>query len=522
MNEKSYLSNYLKIYFWQGLAFVMRIFSLFVVTPFLTQNPTLFGIYSVCVSVTIFLIYADLGFLRATQKYAAESYAKKNRDEEMRFIGFGGFILLIFTLICTLVFYFLAIYPELILKSLDTHEKNKIASQLFLILAIFTPLTIFQRMSSMIFDIRLDGYINQRISLFSSLISILSTFYFFRSGNYNIIGYFLFSQILNFIAVISAFYLAKSMYNYNLKLLFKNVRLNIEIYEKTKKLAYSGLYIIVMWILFYELDQIVISKLMGPTKVALYVIAFSFSSIFRSIFGILFSPFTVRANHFIENKDRFKNFCKNIIIFCAPLVVLPTISFVIIAKPFVLTWVGESYNESILLARIFPLTFTMSFISYTLTIVLLANEKTKEMYVVSTLQPLIYWIGIMLTYSKIGILSFGIFKLVATLFSEIYCLHLLIKYLSISLKEFLKLIYPILFSVILLIFTLTYLSNNILPLQKSKSNLFIVFLATGFCILLGFVVQYFSSNLFRTTINNIFCKISQNRIWFFKKSLSCN
>ena len=522
MNEKSYTSNYLKIYFWQGLAFIMRFFSLFIVTPFLTKNPTVFGIYSVCVSVTIFLIYADLGFLRATQKYAAESYAKKNRNEEMRYIGFGGFILLIFTLICTLIFYFFAIHPELLIKSLDTQEKNKIASQLLLILAIFTPLTILQRMSSMIFDIRLDGYINQRLSLLSSLVSILSTFYFFRNGNYDIIGYFLFSQILNFIVIIITFYLAKSMYNYKLKLLFKNVRLNFEIYKKTKKLAYSGLYIIIMWILFYELDQVVISKLMGPTKVAFYAIAFSFSSIFRSIFGILFSPFTVRANHLIENQDRFKKFCKDVIILCAPLVVIPTISFVIIAKPFVLTWVGESYTESILLARLFPLTFTMSFISYTLTIVLLANEKTKEMYVVSTLQPLIYWTGIMLTYSKIGILSFGIFKLIATVFSEIYCLHLLIKFLSITLKEFFKMIYPIFFSIILLIFTLTYLSNNILPLQKSKTNLFIVLLANGFCILLSFVIQYFSSTLFRTTINNIFCKISQNRILFFKKIVTSN
>lgn len=505
MANKSYLSNYLKIYFWQGTAFVMRFLSLFIVTPFLTKDPTIYGIYAVCVSITIFLIYADLGFLRAVQKYAAECYAKSDRDEEMRYIGFGGFVLLIFTGIITLLFYFLSIYPEFLIKGLYITEKIKIASKLLLILAFFTPLTIFQRMSSMIFDIRLDGYINQRLSLFSSLIVILSALYFFRKGYYDIIGYFLFSQILNLVVVVISFIIIVKNYNYSLISFFKNIKFKKKLYDKTKRLAYSGLYIIVMWILFYELDQIVISKFLGASKVAIFAIAFSFSSLFRSIFGILFAPFTIRSNHFVgnDNNEQFNRFCLQVVSLCAPIVLLPTLALVLVAKPIVLTWVGESYIESIALARFFPLSFSLSFISYTLTIILVAKEKTKEMYIMSTLQPIIYWAGIAMTFSICGLLSFGIFKLFATLITEIYSFHLLVKFLKISIKEFLKILYPVIFPVIFLAISLS-ISNIYLPVVKSKSNLFIVLFTTGVCICLSFIIQYATSSYIRNNVKSIF------------------
>ena len=50
-----------------------------IVIPRLSAEVNSYGIYSVVVSLMIFLQYADLGFLGAGQKYAAESYAKNDR-----------------------------------------------------------------------------------------------------------------------------------------------------------------------------------------------------------------------------------------------------------------------------------------------------------------------------------------------------------------------------------------------------------------------------------------------------------
>ncbi len=69
----SYKKNYIKIYFWQSLSFVLNFVALFIVTPLISNNSEVFGIYSVCVSFGIFLQYADLGFLNAGKKYASEA-----------------------------------------------------------------------------------------------------------------------------------------------------------------------------------------------------------------------------------------------------------------------------------------------------------------------------------------------------------------------------------------------------------------------------------------------------------------
>ncbi|MES2427310.1 MAG: polysaccharide biosynthesis protein [Bacteroidota bacterium] len=495
----------MKIYFWQGAAFILRFLSMFIVVPYLTKEPSIYGIYSICISVTIFLNYADLGFLSAGQKYAAECCSRNERTEEMKYIGFGTFVLLIFASLCVLIFLYLGFNPKELIKGLDTQDKTSIASSLLFILAGFTPVTVLQRMVSMIFDIRLDSYINQRVSLFGSIITISSVFYFFRSGSYGIIPYFFFSQSINLIAVLVSIWLANKKYNYNIGQLLSYIRFNSVIYKKANGLAYSGLYVMILWILFYEIDQFAIGKFIGVEKVAIYAIALSFSTLFRSIYGILFAPFNVRANYFVGNgdEDGLKRFCLQLFCLSAPLVVLPTIAFVLVAKLFIISWVGVNYTESIELARLFALIFTLSFISYPASMILIVKVRMKEMYVIATIQPLVYWIGVLSTYSFWGLLSFGLFKFIAISIAEIYYFYILAKYLDMSLmmlfrKAFYPIMLPLLFLVIILTFAVEYL-----PHEKSKINLLIVLGTTGICILISFILQYFASSNIRIVIKNL-------------------
>ena len=82
--KKDYTSSYLKNYVFQVLATVIGFLSLFIVVPFISENQTLYGIYSVCVSLSVFFNYADLGLLTAGQKYAGEYYAQGNKKDEIR------------------------------------------------------------------------------------------------------------------------------------------------------------------------------------------------------------------------------------------------------------------------------------------------------------------------------------------------------------------------------------------------------------------------------------------------------
>lgn len=505
MMGNTYSIKYLKIYFWQGAAFLLRFLSLVIVTPYLTKDPSTYGIYAICISVTIFLNYADLGFLRAGQKYAAECCARGERIEEMKYIGFGTFVLLIFSILCASVFFYLGYHPQILIKGLDTTEKISTASQLLIILAGFTPVTVLQRMTSMIFDIRLDSYINQRLSLFASAISIVSVFYFFHGNNYRIVSYFFFTQSVNFLIVMICLVVAKIKYTYDIKQLLKCVQFNTSVYKKVNRLAYSGFYIMVVWIVFYELDQIAIGKFLGAEKVAIYAIAFTFAILFRSIYGILFSPFNVRVNYYVGNNDDegLKKFCFQLFSLSLPLVVIPTIAIALVARPFIISWVGSAFSESVNLAILFSLIFSLSFISYCASMILVAKERIKEMYIIATIQPIIYWVGIISSYSFLGLISFGSFKLIATLVSEVYYFFILVKFLEIPVKElFQKAIYPIIFPLIFLFLSLL-LANQYFPDEKSKVNLLFVIGTTGICIVSSLLILYLTSPEIRSISKNL-------------------
>ena len=260
-----------------------------------------------------------------------------------------------------------------------------------------------------------------------------------------------------------------------------------------------------VWILFYELDAIVIGKFLGVDKVAIYAIAWSFATLFRTIFGTLYSPFAIRVNHFIGIGDDkgLKSYCLQLISLSTPIVIISTVAFALVAKPFVLTWVGIKYMESINIARLFSLLFTLSFISYSTSMFLTAKIRIKEMSIIATIQPVIYWLGVIFTHKQWGLLSFAVFKLAATVVSEVCYLYLLIKLLEISLKDIFKnTIYPILLPLMFLMASLTYV-NSLFALDKSKYNLLLVLATTGAGITISLSIQYFTNSGIRSAVKNI-------------------
>jgi O-antigen/teichoic acid export membrane protein len=487
---------------------------MFIVMPFLTKSPSTYGIYAICISITLFLNYADLGFLRAGQKYAAESFARDDRQGEMQFIGFGAFILLLFSLVCAIGFFIFSLRPEILINDIGSHAKVKIASDLLFLLAIFTPITVLQRVVTMIFDIRLEGYILQRLNLFSSLLSILSIFYFFKENRYEIVLYFLLLQTLNFFVVIAGAFILKKRYEYDFLELIKNIRFNGVIYEKVRGLAYSGLYVMFVWVLFYELDQIVIGKILSIEKVAIYSIAFALSSFFRSIYGILFTPFSNQANYYVGicDNEGLKSFCIKMFSLSAPVVILPTIAFALISNSLIVTWVGPAFGESVKLAVLFSLLFSVCFISYTSSMILLVTVRVKEMYTIATIQTFIFWIGVISTYSFLGLFSFALFKLIATLVSEIFYIFILSDFVKLSVFDLIaKVAYPILIPLIFLMISLT-VAVHFFPNTKSSLNLLIVLGTTGLFIGLSFFLYYFTSFEFRKLTKSFVSNISISKI----------
>ena len=500
--QNSYTKNYLKIYFWQGVSLILNFLSMFIVVPYLTSEPAIYGIYTVCISISIFLAYADLGFMSAGQKYAAEYFARGEISEEIKVTGFTAFILIVFLLLFSVGFLILSFQPGLLIKDLIPGKQENIAHSLLLILALFTPVTILQRLLQIIFGIRLEDYIVQRSNIVASLLKILSVLWFFRSGQYNIVGYFLFSQIMSLLAAVLTLLIARQLYNYDFKLLLKAVHFNKRIFTKTKNLAFSSLYLTLTWILFYELDTIVIGKFFGVNQVAIYAIGLSVLSFFRSVLGIFYSPFSNRFNHFYAVGDRvgLKSFYLHVTIILAPIVVIPILTVSLLARPLVLSWVGANYTDSVEIVKLIVLCNLLAFVTYPGGILLVVQERIKEIYLVNTIIPFVYWSGIILSYSFLGLKSFAIFKLIAFSISAFYYYYLMLKILNISfIKSFKEIFLPILFPLLFLIVT-TIIVKSYLPCEKSKLNFLIVSITAGCLILVSFIIQYFSSSRIRIYI----------------------
>ncbi|MDD4993347.1 MAG: hypothetical protein PHR83_14065 [Paludibacter sp.] len=478
---------------------------MFIVIPYLTSQPVIYGIYTVCISISIFLAYADLGFMGAGQKYAAEHFARAEHKEELKIIGFTAFILFVFLFLFSVAFLVLSFHPEFIIKNLVQGSQSTIASSLFLILAIFTPVTLLQRVLQLIFGIRLEDYIVQRSNIVASLFKILSVFWFFKNGTYNIVGYFLFVQVANLLASLVTLFIASKRYNYDFRFLLKAVKFDKLVYDKTKGLAFTSLYLTFTWILYYELDPTVIGKFFGANQVAIYAIGLTILSFFRSTLGILFSPFNARFNHFIGlNDDKgLKALYLNVTTLFAPLVVIPIVSVYLMASPLVLTWVGAKYTESVQVTQFLVVCNLFAFITYPAGIFLMAKQRIKEIYFVSTLIPIVFWLGVILTHSFLGVKSFAVFKFVAFAVSALSYHLIMIKYLEISFLKSIKSIMGLLILPLSFLFGMAYLIIDFLPHDKSKPNLLIV-AATVLClIVIAGIIQYIVSLKLRMTVKSV-------------------
>ena len=485
---------------------------MFIVVPYLTSEPVTYGIYTVCISISIFLAYADLGFLGAGQKYAAEYFAKGDRQEEIQVIGFTNFILLVFLALFSVGFLILSFHPEFLIKDLAPGKQEMIASSLLLILALFTPVTLLQRLLQMIYGIRLEDYIIQRTNIVASLLKIVSVLWFFRNGEYNIVGYFLFVQIVNLLAAFITLLIARKRYNYDFNALLRSIHFNRRVFTKTKTLAFTSLYLTFTWILYYELDPTVIGKFLGPNHVAIYAIGLTVLSFFRSILGILFSPFNARFNHFIGigDEEGLRLIYSKVTTILAPIVVIPIVTITLLISPLILSWVGVNYVDSVEITQYLILCNIFAFITYPTSIFLMAKERIKEIFLISTLIPIIYWTGIISTYHFFGLKSFAIFKLIAFGASAIGYYFIMIRFLKIntfrSLKEFfLPMLLPILFLI-----GVSHLIIDHLPVEKSKINLLIVSVTATLLLTIAFVIQYLMSSNIRSTLKGIIPILSAN------------
>jgi O-antigen/teichoic acid export membrane protein len=481
---------------------ILGILSMFVVVPYISSNQTVYGIYSACISLNVFMTYADIGFVGAGQKFASEMYAKGDLREEIGMIGFVSFVLFCFSLLFLFAVLILAMFPMLLFKNLGNAQDIVTASTLLYIVAGSAPLMILQRAVQLIFGVRLEDYIFQRIIIVGSVLKLVSVLYFFSSGKYDITGYFLFMQIVNLGAFVVCLAEAKRRYSYSLRGLLMSFRYSKIHYHRMKTLAFSTFYATIAWILFFELDSLVIAKVFGPTYVAQYAVAMTILIFLRTAFGTIYGPFQYRFNHFVGLRDDegLRDLVKKVIIIMLPFVLFPIVAIIVFSRPLLISWVGPEYLNSVDILQLLVLGYALHFISQPTSILLIAKEKNKSIVLISSVTTLIYWCGILLVYTHYGVLSFAIFKFAAFWISGIFYLYWLLKFLEIDIVTFgRRYLLPIVPAIILVVLMLTMVDTSGIQTKSTRDMLTLV-LWGGAGALVGSILYVLISKPMRQAI----------------------
>ncbi len=499
------MRKYVKIYCWQAISIVFNFAAVFVVTPYISANPDLYGIYSIVIAAYLFISYADFGFLSAGMKYAAESYAQKNIKNEIEVIGFSGMVFLVFASVYALGVFIISYNPSLLVRGINNVDELMIARKLLILLAFSVPILVFQRIIQIIYGVRLQDYKFQRVLIVSNIIKLLSVFLFFGNGKYLIVEYFFFSQLCMLIAVLTGFLMIHVSLDYDIVLLFKSFKFSKKLFKKTRKLAFTTIFLTLCWILYYELDTFAIAKIFGAKQVAIYAIGLTIITYFRSLFGVIFTPFVARFNHFVGLGDTLglQQFFIKVMVIFLPVTVFPVIAVFLTTQNFIFTWVGEVYTSSVSVAQFLVLCYIFSFITYPSGILIMANERVKALYFTSALQPVVFWSGILITYRFLGLQSFAYFKFLAFFLETIVYTIIILNFLNIKIQTlFKKIMLPALIPLILMILSLL-LVRPYLPLTIGKINMLYYFLSIGIIVLMGVVCYYFTSKIFKEYVNKL-------------------
>ena len=453
------LNKLISIYIWKFLSLFLNLFSIFIIVPFLSNNKELYGLYLLCTSLVLFLTYSDFGFIGAGQKFAAEEYTKKNFLKEAEIIGFTSFILLCASILFSLFMFFLSFNPNSLIRNLDSSNLF-IASKLYLILGFFTPINILlQRIITNILVIRLKDYISYRIEILFNIIKILSVFYFFKN-RYLIIEYFLFIQIISLISALITIIVIRKREKYNFIHLFKNIRFNYNYYNLIKKLALSTMLTTIAWIIYFELDLVYISKFFGPKQVAIYGVAFTFLNFLRTLWNNIYTPFAVPFNQLVANKkyEELKKLFSNIVFYTFPISFIVTLTLFLFTNKFIQLWVGNDYNDTIIILQILISTSGLGFIIQPASFYFVATLKLLSYYYIYKLVDhnfiLKSWALILVTFSFLSIIIIPIMTI--NIFDTV----------NKSSVELIRLVILIGFYIIISIFTIFMINN------KTRESLF--------------------------------------------------
>lgn len=514
----NYSKKYLNSYLTQILSIILNLLAILIVTPRLAAFPDYLGVYTLATSLISYLAYGDLGFLMASTKLAAEAYAR-NSKKDLAYIGFAAAISLVAWIIFAFgLVAFWRVYSEQKLTGHDDAFRN-FFSYVMLTLICFSPVLILRRIVQIFYAIRLEDYYLRVFFAFGSLIKILGSFYIVKQDPYGVGHYFLFGNGVDLLLVLVCFGFSFRRYGYSLTDFIKSIRLDPQIFRETKGLATAGLLSTVCWILFFELDSLFLATFGSLEQVGLMTGCLMLVGYLRMLLGIIYSPFAVRFNYFSGHGDwtGLKQYCRDLIEVTFPVSVFFVLSIVLLVRPLMVSWLGGRYAEASLTTSFFVASFMFSFAQYPGSFLLITLERNREIALAAIFSVVVYWLGIIFLFDRIGILAIGIFKLISFVTMFVFYMYKIIEFVHIDLGKSLRAFLMPAILVAVMLVSLNQWVTTWLSFEKSYLNVLKVVLIGAVYSVCSILIFYILSRAFREAVKRAWT-IAKDA--FFKKKLA--
>jgi O-antigen/teichoic acid export membrane protein len=141
----------------------------------------------------------------------------------------------------------------------------------------------------------------------------------------------------------------------------------------------------------------------------------------------------------------FINYSKSFLFITAPIIIYLTLTYVTISDFFIINWVGLDYMKSSNISRFLVIGYSLSFISYITSSMLLAKQRVKESFYISICQTLFFWVLVYLLNKEHEIIVVSAIKCLILLITDIFYVKYLLELTEINYKEiFKKIFFPFL------------------------------------------------------------------------------
>ena len=454
----------------------------------------------------MYLSYADFGFLASGKKFAAEAVATDRLKDEIVITGFIFFILIITFIPFIFIACYFASAPNILISQLSDGNFST-AQYLLLVIGLLVPFQIIlERFSLFISEIRLKDYLVTRLNVFFSIIKIFSIFMFIDGDNIRIVEYFLFTTVVSIIAALIVLNMISKKIGYDLKLLIMNIKFSRSHYSKTSKLSWNTFFLTIAFVIYYEIDLIIIGKLMSAEEVAIYAVGFTLINFLRSLFNIVYSPFSHRFNHFAGVKDTKSiiRLLQKLIFFGVPLYVITVTMLTLTSEYLINYWVGDKYDDSIWPTKLLFTSMVFGCLikpsGYFFTSILNYNY----IRMLAIVGVLVFFGSLLVLYPQYGLLSFAITKILVGLSLFVVCLFGLRHHNWVT-RELLYMIPVLLMSFLILVTSLPHLLDIIFQTSgKNALNLSMLFLLSLVILLVTLFVVFIGTKYTSHAVKNIF------------------